>query len=428
MPAPGYYKTSFQALRLRETIRRWGLLKGVRYYLRTRRMRPSAGGTWMPGLWAEMECKPEDLSEEFWLATKPHRKDFEQLGFVQCRLARTKSLNPTIRETGGVNYLDSTRCHFGKLSFLRVFRRARGVETNEIIIAFTAAFENDRTFTCTNQKKLYDPVFDSEIVHIDSYDVNFIYRQFLERLQQRKETPRSFPDLESFRQWFDVRQIKAFEERVRRGLYVPMTEREIAAARAQQEGRSAATKLVFPRSFGLRWGLWVIIIGGMILLNYGHQRLPHNRPGTIEYHGQEFKMRKDYPTYEDYKDDPNNLDTNELDRIEQAIVSVKVPESFANREEFVDFMISELKFPGYGVGAIGEHPKADDGTRLDVETVEIPQKEDRVLTVKQSGEQFILIDDFIYSTATNHVTHVKLKDKVLHYYDAENQLIREKPL
>jgi hypothetical protein len=426
----GYYKTSYQALRLRETIRRWGFVRGIRFFLRTRHM-GAGGGTWMPGLWSELECEPEDLSEEFWLATKPHCGDFEKLGFIRCRIAKTKTLNPQIRDSGGIGFLDSTRCYFGQVNFIRIFRRARGAETNEIIISFTAVFEDGGSFSCTNHQQIFDSVGNSKIVRVDSYDVNVIYQRFLEGLQQRKESPRRFPDTESLRQWFDARQMKEFEERVHRGLFVRMTDQEVAVAQTLQ-GRAAAVTPVFPRGFGWKWALWVVIIGCIVVFHFTRNQMPHvprGRPDTIEYQGQEFKMRKAYPSYEDYKDDPNNLDTNELDRIEQTIVSAKEPESFANRKEFIDFLIFQLQFPGYGMGGNGDFPKADDGTRLEVETVEIPQKEkDRVLTLKQSGEQLILVDDFVYSTATNQIAHVKLKDKVLHYYDADNQLIREKQL
>lgn len=428
MPAPGYYKTSYRALRLREMVRWFGLKHGLRNYLKSRFATSSTGGSWMPGLWTSSECKAEDLSEEFRKATKPHRKNFEQAGFAQCRLAKSKSLNPRLRDSGSVFYLDSTRRYFGQIIFLRQNYPSLGRETNEIQIAVTAVFE-DRSFTCTNAKKTFDPLPETEVLRLNSYDVNFIYRKFLEALQQHNQSPRQFTDLQSLRQWFDARQQKAFEERVRRGLFVRMTDQEVAAAKARLD----AGVVTAPSALGrrnLRWAMWLAIIGGIWMLQFFRSPDFRHSRDTIEYRGQEFKMSRPYADYEEYKDDPNNLDTNELDRIEQAMVSAQVPESFKDRREFFHFMLFDLTFPGYGEGGLGADTNAaDGGSTLLVEFVEIPQRnKDRVLAVRQSGGELRVIDDFVYSTATNQIENAKLQSKVLRYYDSENRLIREKHL
>lgn len=429
MYAPGYYKINYRALRLREMVRWYGLKRGIRNYLQTRSM-SSSPGAWTPGLWATYECKREDLSEEFWHATKPHRKDFEQLGFTECRLVKTNSLNPLIRDRGGVSYLDATRRYFGQLIFVRIYSRSQRREINQIRISFTAAFESG-SFSCTNAKKTFDSLEESEVLRLDSYDVNFIYQKFLQNVQPREETPREFPDLDSLRQWFDARQVKLFEQRVRRGLFVPMSPAEVAAAQAQLRAPSQATLRAPRQSLGSRWALWVVIIGCILLLEFLRDRVPHRlnqRPDTVEYAGQEFKMRKAYATYEDYKDDPDNLDTNELKRIEKTMTFFPVPKVFQNEREFGHFLF-DLKFPGYGLGGIGENAITDDGSELEIETVEIPQVEkDRVIVVRKSGEEIKLIDDFVYSTAAGEIRHVKLEQQTLRYYDRDDHLIREKKL
>src|SRR5690242_19277045 len=75
--------------------------------------------------------------------------------------------------------------------------------------------------------------------------------------------------------------------------------------------------------------------------------------GTLDYGGQSFKTAKRYRSYEDYKDDPNNLDTNELIRIEKLMSEASLPSSFNSRKDFINAMF-KLKFPGYGLGGIGE--------------------------------------------------------------------------
>lgn len=432
MAAPGYYKTNYRALRLGEMIRWYGFSRGLKNYLVTRRMRPTTTGSWMPGLWAESECKPEELSERFWQATKPHRKDFEDLGFTQCRLSKSKSLSPLHRDAGGVNYLDSTRRFFGILLFIRIRNAATGVEKNEIIIAFTAVFENG-SFTCTNARKTYEPPTDAEVIRLNTYKAREIYERFVEALQQRKETPHEFRNVEALRQWFDARQIRIFEDRVRRGLFIRMTDAEVAAAQARLHGPPPLPKTKARPALGLRPAVWLLIIGCIVILQFLRCSTPsgyiHGRADTIEYRGSEFKTRKAYPSYEDYKDDPNNLDTNELARIEQVMTNAPVPAHFANVQELGHFMIFELKFPGYGEGGIGEEVNTDDGSKWLVQFVEIPQRDkERILTFRQSGQAYDLIDDFICSTADGGVRRVVLEKQVLRYYDGRSQLLREKAL
>jgi hypothetical protein len=137
-------------------------------------------------------------------------------------------------------------------------------------------------------------------------------------------------------------------------------------------------------------------------------------------------MARVYASYEDYKDDPNNLNTNELGRIEQAMTSAKVPTVFKNRKEFLHVLIFDLSFPGYGFGGLGESPKTEDGSILDVETVEIPQRDkSRYLVVRESSGHYDLIDDFVAGTATNAIAHVKSEARTLRYYDEHGGLVRE---
>lgn len=397
----------------------------------TRFKLPTPGvGVWFPSLWAGNECKQEELSEEFWLATKPHRKDFEELGFTQCRLAKNKTLNPRIRESGVIGYLDSTRRYFGQMHYIKVLRGGNR-HVNEIHIRFTAMFETG-SVTCTNNKKYFDTFEESDVTNVDSFDVKFIYQQFLQRIQRRNDAPRTFPDLESLRQWFDARQLRMFEEYVRRRLFLPMTDAEVAAA--QERLRSGAPPVLPSTPVGkIRWALWLVILGCLLALHLIHKRFPDTRSlrisrlDTMEYRGQQFKLRKVYATWDDYKEDPNNLDTNELGRIEQIMTNAPVPATFKDSEEFLKFVSFNLVFPGYGEGSFEE--RADDGSILNSETVEIPQRDkDRVLVAREVDGQVKLVDDFVYNTATNELGVVKLEKQVLRYYDTKNNLLREKHL
>lgn len=380
----------------------------------------------MPGLWAENECKTEDLSPDFWQATKPHRRDFEQLGFTRCRLSKQiKILNPLIRDTGAIFYLDSSRRYFGQLLYNRHYQPSRHAEINEIVIAFTAVFEHD-SFSCTNNRKSFDSLSSAKVCRLQSYDVHRIYHRFQEELQRRSDSPRTFPDVESIRQWFDARQIKNFEDRVRRGLFIPMSDGEIEAARAAMQPGSPPAPQTRRR---FRLELWPTLIAAALLLLILQRHL--QRPDdTLEYRGEHFKMRLPYASYDDYKDDPNNLVTNELGRIEQTMESAQIPTSFKDRQAFVQFMVFDLKFPGYGLEDIDGKAKTDDGSELDVESVEIPQtNKERVVVVRNSVDQWKLVDDFIYDTAgTNDITSVRLAHHALEYFDHAGRMFRKKSL
>jgi len=428
MFTPGYYKMNYRGLRFRELVRMQGLLHAFKGYLITRFKRPD-NGAWMPSLWGDTECRQEALSEEFRLATKPHQLDFERLGFTVCRFSKaTKNLNPMLRDSGSITYLDPTRCHCGQLLFLRRYVRPGGKEVNNIVIAFTAAFEKG-SLSCTNHKKTFDPPDENEVIRFAPCDANFIYQQFLQQLRKRKEAPRHFPDTESLRRWFDARQVKAFEERTRRRLFVPMTDQEVEAAKARLLSGNPETISQPPR-FKFEFRFWLAFIVAIVLLQ-SIRRHPHGRAtyvgdSTIEYQGQQFKMRKAYASYEDYKDDPDNLDTNELDRIEQVMVSATIPTSFKTRKEFIH-AVFELQFPGYGLG--GEAAQTDDGSTLDVESVEIPQRDkDRYVVAREFAGRLTEVDDFISGSSTNAISHVKLEKQKLHYYDGNNNLVREKQL
>ena len=420
---PGFYQTNYRALRFREIVRMVGLPKAFSTYFATRFKQPE-NATWMPGLWNEIECRQEDLSEYIWQGTKPHREEFEKLGFSVCQYSKiTRQLNPNLRDTGGIFYLDSSRRYVANLIYHRLYVPATNSVRNIIVIAFTAAFEQG-CLSCTNSKNRFDPGDGDQVVQLDSYSVSFVHQQFLSHLQKRQGQPREFPTLESLRAWFDDRQVRKFEERVRRRLFVPMTGKQVEAAKRRLDGPPASRRQSSTRTTVL----WLIIIAAVVSLRF--LRVPvRERTDTLTYQGQQFKMAKPYATYEDYKDDPNNLDTNELGRIENTMTTAKVPKVFKDRKEFIHTLIFDLKVPGYGLGGLDERPKTDDGSALYVEAIEIPQRDkSRYLVVRESPDHWDLLDDFVASTATNAITHVQLESRILRYYDEHGNLIREQRL
>jgi hypothetical protein len=419
---PGYYQTNYRALRFREIVRMVGPKKAFTNYLVTRFKRPG-NGIWMPALWSSIECRQEDLSEHIWQGTRPHRADFEKLGFSVCRYSKiTRNLNPNLRDTGGIIYLDSSRRFIAHLIYHRLYVPANGDIQNIIVIVFTAVFEPG-CLSYSNNKSHFDPLDRDEVIHLNSFNVAFIYEQFVSHVRRRSDQPREFPTLDSLRCWFNDRQVSRFKERVSRQLFVPMTEKQVEAAMLRVGGPPSPTKTP---PVAIRTPIfWLLLIATVVLLSFLHVPL-RERSDSVTYRGQQFKMARVYASYEDYKDDPNNLNTNELGRIEQAMTSAKVPTVFKNRKEFLHVLIFDLSFPGYGFGGLGESPKTEDGSILDVETVEIPQRDkSRYLVVRESSGHYDLIDDFVAGTATNAIAHVKSEARTLRYYDEHGGLVRE---
>jgi hypothetical protein len=119
-------------------------------------------------------------------------------------------------------------------------------------------------------------------------------------------------------------------------------------------------------------------------------------PSSIEYHGERIKLTKYYLDYEDYKDDPDNIDPSETKRVQRLVSEAPLAHSFPNGKEAVD-AIFKLKFPGYGVGSFGGTFKEGDGSMTGV-SVEIPRADkNRYFTFRNVHGSYLLVDDFIAS-------------------------------
>lgn len=210
-PRPGYYKVSFRAAP--------GLTRSI-----------PAG--WMPGLWADLECGEGELTQDFFSTTAKYREQFKTLGFTEQGFKKLKLvLNPNSRDRGGINYLDASRRHFGQLIYSKTFIPARGSELVNVVIAFTAVF-SDEDFSCTNNPNpTFNHVPGHNVVRVKSNDLAAIYGTFVDELKNRTDQPRSFNNLESLKAWFDESAQEVFEDNVRRGIWVRMSDYEVARAK-----------------------------------------------------------------------------------------------------------------------------------------------------------------------------------------------------
>jgi len=203
-------------------------------YLITRFKKPSAGA-WMPQTWAELECKETDLSAECLQAISSPREAFKRLGYTEVGFKKLKRvLSPLYRDDGGINFLDSSRRHFGQLLYVKMHAPPPiSTDRKQVSIAFTSVFPDSIVSYTNNTKSPFGPVPKHETLGVPSADVADIYRRFVEHLKREKEDPRSFPDLQSLQSWFDSDGVEVFEYRVRRGYFIRMTDDEVAAVRCK---------------------------------------------------------------------------------------------------------------------------------------------------------------------------------------------------
>jgi hypothetical protein len=121
-------------------------------------------------------------------------------------------------------------------------------------------------------------------------------------------------------------------------------------------------------------------------------------PSTIEYRGQKVKLTKFYLDYEDYKDDPDNIDPSENDRVQRMVAEAPIAHSFASRKAAVD-AVFEIKFPGYGSGGFGGPIQTSEGS-LNGLLVEIPRSDKaRYFIFRNTHGNYVLVDDFAASDA-----------------------------
>lgn len=210
-PVPGYYKVSFRA--------HPGMKKSI----------PIG---WMPTTWAGLECKEQDLSDDFLKAAFPYREKFKQLGFAEVGFKKhTRVLNPHYRDSGGINYWDNTHCCHGQLIYSKHHLPSAQREIEKVLFVFTAVFQKE-ILSCTNNlQKEVAPLPHHKVVRIESNDVDFLYQSFIDQLKQRMDQPHTFPDLQSLQDYFDSYQYELFADKVRQGFWVRMREFEVQAAR-----------------------------------------------------------------------------------------------------------------------------------------------------------------------------------------------------
>ena len=137
----------------------------------------------------------------------------------------------------------------------------------------------------------------------------------------------------------------------------------------------------------------------------------------IEYLGETFQLPRVYATYEAYRDDPKNLGSANLARI-QTLVQTRSPgDIFPDAESFGRAAFA-LKVPGYGMA--GLTVEASEPKPMLV-AIEVPgTKKWRYLLAATSGGAVRVVDDFV--SEEPRVIKVVVRDGVATYLTAHNTL------
>lgn len=123
----------------------------------------------------------------------------------------------------------------------------------------------------------------------------------------------------------------------------------------------------------------------------------------VQWRGQNFKLKQKYLDYEEYKSDTDQLATNEIERVKQAMLAVSVPKSAKTDQELIR-SLRQMRFPGFGESYAGD-VKDEHGTRYIVDEYQIPQKgEQRTLVnrVDSDGTCNLLLDGVSIDHENDH--------------------------
>jgi hypothetical protein len=157
-----------------------------------------------------------------------------------------------------------------------------------------------------------------------------------------------------------------------------------------------APNAVMPeRGVAIGLGLIMFVVGGLTVARLIY--VETFGTAEIDYRGEKVRLAKKYVDYDDYKNDPYNLATSEIPRVERMMTEARIGSDFEDWKDFVA-KASTIRFPGYGMGP---RPRvAAGGREFIVEVMEIPQAaKDRYFVLeKTNGKALRLVDDFVITS------------------------------
>ncbi len=110
-----------------------------------------------------------------------------------------------------------------------------------------------------------------------------------------------------------------------------------------------------------------VVIGLLILWNVVSRLIP----SYTEYRGEKIKLTRYYFDFDEFKNDPDNIDPSETSRVQRLVIEAPIGKSYATREEMIHATF-DIVFPGYGTGGLGDGREEGEGA-LSGESIEIPR-------------------------------------------------------
>jgi hypothetical protein len=172
--------------------------------------------------------------------------------------------------------------------------------------------------------------------------------------------------------------------------------------------------------FGVMIGHWI----GVLLLMLGLIGC-ERRSNQIDYRGEKIKLTKAYANYDDYKNDPENIDPSETERVQRLVLGAPIATTFGSRLEAAK-AIGQIAFPGYGSGGFVEQSQAD-GSVLMGFSVEVPRAgKERYFVFQGKEGVYTLIDDFVHPDTAGLLRSVVRRgnDLVFTSIDGTEALVR----
>lgn len=145
----------------------------------------------------------------------------------------------------------------------------------------------------------------------------------------------------------------------------------------------------------------------------------------IEYRGEKIKLTKAYADYDAYKNDPDNIDPSETERVQRLVLGAPIAKTFRSRLE-ASKAIGQIAFPGYGSGGFVEQSQVD-GSVLMGFSVEVPRaSKERYFVFQGKDDVYTLIDEFVHPETGGLLRSVirRGSDLVFTSIDGKEALVR----
>jgi hypothetical protein len=146
----------------------------------------------------------------------------------------------------------------------------------------------------------------------------------------------------------------------------------------------------FSRPFNLRHIFSPTLITLMLLIGETSYAMEY-----IDYHGLKVRLKRDYKSFSEYKNDDQNIHSDSLALLQKKMKEIQMPSFFHNIEELTRGQ-RDFAFPGYGTSSlyvVFQH----NNSNFSLCDFEIPDFGYRHLLFVDLGTSYQLVDDFITS-------------------------------